>query len=49
MARYEFSIQFQEWTAVFDHGPATALLYVAGYVAVIVWVAAVVFSRRDIT
>ncbi len=48
-ARWEFATQHQEWIDVFNHGPALALFYVAAYVTVIVWVAAVVFSRRDIT
>ena len=37
------------WVEVADHGPALALVYVAVYTAFIVWVAATVFSRRDVT
>ena len=48
-ARYEFANQHGVWVEVADHGPALALVYVAVYTAFIVWVAATVFSRRDIT
>ena len=48
-ARYEFANQHGVWVEVADHGPALALVYVAVYTAFIVWVAATVFSRRDVT
>ena len=47
--RYEFANQHGVWVEVADHGPALALVYVAVYTAFIVWVAATVFSRRDVT
>ena len=47
--RYEFANQHSVWVEVADHGPALALVYVAVYTAFIVWVAATVFSRRDVT
>ena len=47
--RYEFANQHGGWVEVADHGPALALVYVAVYTAFIVWVAATVFSRRDVT
>ena len=49
VARYEFANQHSGWVEVAGHGPALALVYVAVYTAFIVWVAATVFSRRDVT
>ena len=49
VARYEFASQHGVWVEVAGHGPALALVYVAVYTAFIVWVAATVFSRRDVT